>query len=54
MDHLDAEHYILYIATEKYLPLSESTTEDEQKPWKEYKGHKINFAKLIGQAHNTL
>lgn len=36
MDHLDDGHPILYIAAEKYLSLSEITTEDEQKPQKEY------------------
>lgn len=45
MDHLDDEDTILFITAEKYLSLSKSTIEDEQKPQKEYKDHKINFNK---------
>lgn len=43
MDHLDDGHTNLNITAEKYLSLSKSTIEDEQKPQKEYNDHKINL-----------
>lgn len=47
MYHLDDGHPILYTVAGKYLSLTESTIEDEQKSQKEYKDHKINFNKWI-------